>query len=390
MNPIRENLADLAEEVSIVDLYDRALRTSRRLAWTRAAVACAAVIVLVVALGATGLALRARPRAQSPIGTPTSAPLTATPPPSSPPPSVVGLPEPAGIDANTLVPWATVPAQTVPGQAFFLVGSDLVELGSGQMRTSHLGADTVSSCPSNTLVVSPDGRWAAFARGDAHNIGREVVLTDLITMAATSIVTTAWCYGHAPIVFAPDSKSVIFYHAEANGTGSTRVGPPVRYDLVSGETTEATDADASGVSAGGFTTTYEGSGLVTRDGTGHVVGQCTPQQPVVLIGQSSDGRMVTVAPRPNDVSNTRNATAMIDTSSCQDWAVPVGTFGPPYDLVLTAVAFSDAGGLFLVLHPQSGTQNRIQLTKPGGRPDAQAPMPAAIASRNPQLLLYLG
>ena len=60
---LRFDLADLADEVTPVDLRDRALRTSRRLGIQRAVTTSVAALVLIGA--ATGTALAIRPDEQS-------------------------------------------------------------------------------------------------------------------------------------------------------------------------------------------------------------------------------------------------------------------------------------------------------------------------------------
>ncbi|WP_174534633.1 WD40 repeat domain-containing protein [Micromonospora chalcea] len=80
---LRFDLADLAEEVTPVDLRDRALRTSRRLGIQRAAATSAAVLVVLAA--ATGTALAIRPNSQTPA--PAGPSVTATAPPVEPTPT---------------------------------------------------------------------------------------------------------------------------------------------------------------------------------------------------------------------------------------------------------------------------------------------------------------
>ena len=65
----------------------------------------------------------------------------------------------------------------------------------------------------------------------------------------------------------------------------------------------------SGVFGGDFITHAEGENLVVRDATGFEIGRCPEPDPaIVLIGQSSDGRTVSVA--PTGVANVRNATEL--------------------------------------------------------------------------------
>ncbi|MFI7247473.1 WD40 repeat domain-containing protein [Micromonospora chalcea] len=82
---LRFDLADLAEEVTPVDLRDRALRTSRRLGIQRAAATSAAVLVVLAA--ATGTALAIRPNSQAPVPAGPSVTVTAPPVETTPTPS---------------------------------------------------------------------------------------------------------------------------------------------------------------------------------------------------------------------------------------------------------------------------------------------------------------
>ncbi|MCW3843560.1 hypothetical protein ONA70_25995 [Micromonospora yasonensis] len=84
---LRFDLADLADEVTPVDLRDRALRTSRRLGIQRAVTTSAAALVMIAA--ATGTALAIRPNEQSGPAPATSVTATPTPTPerASPSPS---------------------------------------------------------------------------------------------------------------------------------------------------------------------------------------------------------------------------------------------------------------------------------------------------------------
>ncbi|MEU7171180.1 hypothetical protein ABZ949_06780 [Micromonospora tulbaghiae] len=77
---LRFDLADLAEEVTPVDLRDRALRTSRRLGIQRAVATSAAALVVLAA--ATGTALAIRPNSQAPA--PAGPSVTVTAPPVEP------------------------------------------------------------------------------------------------------------------------------------------------------------------------------------------------------------------------------------------------------------------------------------------------------------------
>ncbi|WP_216642290.1 hypothetical protein [Micromonospora sp. WMMA2032] len=80
---LRLDLADLADEVTPVDLRDRALRTSRRLGIQRVVVTSAAALAVLAV--ATGTALAIRPNGQAPA--PAGPSVTSTAPPVEPTPT---------------------------------------------------------------------------------------------------------------------------------------------------------------------------------------------------------------------------------------------------------------------------------------------------------------
>jgi hypothetical protein len=367
MNPIRENLFDLADEVSNVDLYERALRTSRRLGWTRAAVAGAAVLALVVALGAAGLTLRGRTRALPPVA-PTSSPRLIGPV--------------KGGDVAALTGWVDFPATSLPGRAFFLQYdanriANLIELGGGKVRIGSLNFVN-TECATNSLTVSPDGKLVAYIRGDSDSVGFVVVVTDLATWQRTEVSAAVWCGGQAPIVFAGDSKSIVFRQALASGAP----GAAVRYRLSDGQVTAVTDREAGSVYAGGHSAAIEGGDVVVRDADGLGLSRCTTSQPTVVVEVSADGRYVGTAPPAANGANQRLAHTVIDTLSCQIRAIPAGG----EDVV--GVRFAANGGLLVLMH--SSDALHVRLLNPDGSTAADVPWPpVARVDLTAAPLLYL-
>ena len=358
MNPIRENLVDLAEEVSDVDLYERALRTSRRLGWTRAAVASAAALALVVAIGAAGLTLRGRYGALPPVA------------PTLPPPGAVPGPNALGRDGAILNGWLDVAATSLPGRAFFVqydsnhVG-DLVDVGSGHVRVGGL-IHVNTRCAPNSLTVSPDGRLAAYMRGDSDSVGFAIDLSDLATPERTQVPAAVWCGGQAPIVFAADSKSIIFRRATANGTP----GPAVRYRLSDGQVSAVTDREASSVYAGGHSAAIEGGDIVVRDANGLAMSRCATTAPTVVVEVSADGRYVSTAPPAPDGFNQRLARTVIDTLGCQTRNIPAG------GEEVVGVRFASNDGLLVLMHARDPVDAiHVRLLKPDGSTAADIPWP---------------
>ncbi|MEH1055126.1 hypothetical protein V6U89_07930 [Micromonospora sp. CPCC 206171] len=160
---LRLDLADLAEEVTPVDLRDRALRTSRRIGIQRAIATSAAAVVLFGA--ATGTAFAFLPnRSADPIpGTTPS--VTASPSPTaSPTPSPSGSPSIAPPATST----SSQPATSASfGRLYY------GPFGSGGADTARLYSWTPGGTPVRRLAlpnnpaqlnaaVSPDGRRVAW------------------------------------------------------------------------------------------------------------------------------------------------------------------------------------------------------------------------------------
>ncbi|MFI5487717.1 hypothetical protein ACIBXA_28290 [Micromonospora echinaurantiaca] len=159
---LRLDLADLAAEVTPVDLRDRALRTSRRIGIQRAVATSAAAVVMLAA--ATGTAFAILPnRGTDPLPATTPS-VTASPSPSASPsatPSVTDSPS-APVSGDPAGP---------PDTATF----DRLHYGpvSGDAETARLYSWTPGNTPTRRLAlpfraardnaaVSPDGRRVAW------------------------------------------------------------------------------------------------------------------------------------------------------------------------------------------------------------------------------------
>ncbi|WBB65731.1 hypothetical protein [Micromonospora sp. WMMD812] len=164
---LRLDLASLADEVTPVDLRDRALRTSRRLGIQRAVATTAAAFVLVGA--ATGTAFAIRPDATAPTPLPADSPsIVDTTPPAPPAP-----PTPSVAPSTPTPPAA--PTATIGRLQY---GPGPGTLGEGSSPTAHLYSWQPGSGPKQLLAiprevavlnaaVSPDGRRVAWVVEDA-------------------------------------------------------------------------------------------------------------------------------------------------------------------------------------------------------------------------------
>lgn len=165
---LRFDLADLADEVTPVDLRDRTLRTSRRLG-VRRAVATSAAVLLVLA-AATGTALAIRPDGSAP--TPALPSVTSTPPPvePTPTPSVEPSRSPSAGPSTTT---GGSPAGAAIGRLFY----GPTTTGEGASAVGYLWSFKPGSQPTRlaklpslpaivNAAVSPDGKRVAWVDAD--------------------------------------------------------------------------------------------------------------------------------------------------------------------------------------------------------------------------------
>ncbi|MFG1675309.1 TolB family protein [Micromonospora sp. NPDC049282] len=167
---LRLDLADLADEVTPVDLRDRALRTSRRLGIQRAVVTSAAALLVLAA--ATGTALAIRPDGQAPA--PAVPSVTSTPPPPqvTPTPTVTPSRTPSAGPSTTT---GGGPAGATFGRLFYGPSPT----GDDTSTAGHLWSFQPGSQPTRlaklprlaailNAVVSPDGSRVAWVDPDEN------------------------------------------------------------------------------------------------------------------------------------------------------------------------------------------------------------------------------
>ncbi|MEV4498812.1 hypothetical protein AB0J84_24345 [Micromonospora arborensis] len=170
---LRLDLTDLAEEVTVVDLRDRTLRTSRRLGVQRAVATSAAALVLIAAV--TGTAFAIRPN-QSPPPLPADTPsVTATPTPAptrspSPTPSTSadapGAPPSSGSTQWPQLTWYTE-------QEFGQKQNDPPRIwrrtSGGTWQVARTGRPS-SGTTDGAIVVSPNGERMAWSEASAGRL----------------------------------------------------------------------------------------------------------------------------------------------------------------------------------------------------------------------------
>jgi hypothetical protein len=152
MDPLRHGLAELAQQVRPVDLRDRVLRTSRRIAVRRAMMTSTAVVAVLGVVSGVAFAMLPQRGAVPP-------PPTGATPAVSPDRSQSASPSP-----SPSAPATVVSARILPGQLFyqsFLPPPQVYTWDGGTLRKVMQTDDLVSSTPR----ISPDGSHFAWVSG---------------------------------------------------------------------------------------------------------------------------------------------------------------------------------------------------------------------------------
>ncbi|MGN9811987.1 hypothetical protein ACTMSW_21835 [Micromonospora sp. BQ11] len=199
---LRLDLTDLADEVTPVDLRDRALRTSRRLGIQRVVVTSTTAVVMVGA--ATGTAFALMPKADGTSPLPAGTPTVTLDPSGDVPPT----PAPSGSrqSPSPSVTDTTPPGSAVLGGTRYHVGRSG---GDAIVRAVRGADDSVLArvplgddpCVGNSITVSPDGRRLAWVEdGAASGVGT------LMTAAVDGsrkrqVATDVVCLGGNPLVW---------------------------------------------------------------------------------------------------------------------------------------------------------------------------------------------
>ncbi|MFI7430362.1 hypothetical protein ACIBPB_25500 [Micromonospora sp. NPDC049836] len=316
---LRLDLAGLADEVTSVDLRDRALRTSRRLGIQRAVATSAAALVMIGA--ATGTALAIRPDGQAPVppqpaGPSTTVPVPPTPDPSTPDPSTSA--EPTGS--------AVQPGSALPGTRYYLESTST----KARIHAVHGGIDRVvyqvgyaadSECEWNTITISPDGKRVAWVQDSTDGNASGILLVGTTgERASTSLSDGISCYGPGALVWQGSDLLMV----------KKKSGQSVLYDLkankrVQGDPGQETDrcwsADGRWLAA----MDEERKPYVT-DGTRSRQYRYTPPRQAAWQARSvsMDGRYVSVGWVGTDPSRRDGSYAMVDTITSKVVELPGG------------------------------------------------------------------
>jgi hypothetical protein len=363
-----DDLAQIAELSEAVDLRDRVLDGSRRLARRRAIVVTTAAAVAVLAVA--GVAFAIAPRGSNPVFPSTSTPAPAPTSPLAPSTAATGAPSstPSSAGAVSFPParyrlgsWSTSDRASLPGTLYYVTGGDPVRLnvlGGGKLRTAALqGTLAEHDCARQSIVFSPDGSLVAWVEGDNEQLtGGKLVVAGLAGGTAHVVYNgLVNCAGGSGPKWMPDSKRLVVTVAD----GST----VKLVDVTTGAVTAGPSAWSGYLawSANGSYVTYgdQGKIVVARpDGTvvkrvPYDINCCTGGFSVQSL--SNDGRYVGVSFENSDPGTVRGAMRIVDLSSgkeLNDGRVPPSGGGISYllagDLRVVGVALPSSMSVDLV------------------------------------------
>ncbi|MEU7802929.1 hypothetical protein AB0J14_05525 [Micromonospora arborensis] len=380
---LRLDLTDLAEEVTVVDLRDRTLRTSRRLGVQRAVATSAAALVLIAA--ATGTAFAIRPN-QSPSPLPANTPsVTATPTPTtspSPTPSTSTSDAPdspsGGSGPNT--PTAEI------GKLFYgpaeVTGAENANLRSWRPGTNPVRLLALPDLAlKGNVSVSPDGRRVAWVDSDGNSNNLFVANADGSDKRKVRSDVDPYC---VTAVWSPDGRQLLFRETKANDAGG-----PGRYGVLDVRSTAKTvrwwttepDACHALWSADGQTIAMNTNLGVTLYGTDGTTRRVVPGFSLDgwrsndIASLSPDGSRIALLREKSggdagDVARDLRVNVVLDTKTGQEIRLPLG------GRELRQVYFQTDGSM--VVRVQAGNGYAVLLVGEDGEKISETAEPAAL------------
>ncbi|WP_433127966.1 TolB family protein [Micromonospora sp. CA-240977] len=386
---LRLDLADLAEEVTVVDLRDRTLRTSRRLGIQRTVATSAAALVLIAAAAGTAFAIRPD---QSPAPLPADSPsVTATPtaPPSpTSSPSTPSSPPSGGSSANT-------PTVTI-GRLFY-GPAEVTGATSANLRSWHPGDNPVRllALPALALKgnvsVSSDGHRVAWV--DSGDTGNNLFVANVDGSDRRQVRSGVDPYCVTP-VWSPDGRQLLFRETTSNASGE-----PGRYGMLEVRSTGSTvrwwksapEACHALWSADGQTIAMNTNAGVTLYGTDGTTKRVVPGFSLDgwrsndITSLSPDGsRIALLRTKPTedagDVARDLWVNVVLDTRTGKEIRLPLG------GRELRQVYFPTDGSM--VVRVRDGSGHAVLLVSADGRKISETAEPASLADM--QILAVAG
>ncbi|WUR60050.1 hypothetical protein OHS32_01120 [Micromonospora chokoriensis] len=380
---LRLDLTELAEEVTVVDLRDRTLRTSRRLGIQRAVATSAAALVLIAAAAGTAFAVRPD---QSPAPLPADSPsVTASPTPTQSPsstPSTSSSGAPGSPDGGS--------SQNTPTAEFgklFYGPAKVTDAKNANLRSWRPGGDAVRllSLPELAAVgnvsVSPDGRRVAWMEDDGE--GRTTVFTANVDGSDKETMRSGVERNCVTPVWSPNGH-LLFREAKATGE-------PGRYGVLDTRSAKKTvrwwdtepsachalwsdDGGTIAMNTSAGVTLFDADGKRKRDVPG--LDSSGTWWSSHIVSLSPDGDRIALyrfhpgSEDQRDVGRFLQASAVLDTRSGKQVTLPLG------GRELRQVYFQTDGSM--VVRVQSGNGYAVLLVGEDGRKISETAEPAAL------------
>jgi hypothetical protein len=340
-DPLRRAFDDLADEVVMVDLRDRALGTSRRRTRRRRSwVSISAIAAVLAVVGGAALVWT------RPAGHPLP-PAGSTSPTPSVTPSVTAPPTPLSV---------------LPGTAIYLttdrVSLEAVRIVAGQRQTTTIATANLDEVM--TATISPDGSTIAFEPN--CDLGQGGTSADLSVVSVAGgtprkVVTGVRCDGGSQPIWFPDSASlrVVYLTNRTTGDDSCRridvaTGAFTQLGTKLGTTQNAGWCDYVAFSpGGGFRARRVSNRWVVETSAGATVRSvavfATGPVGSAIQGLSADGRYLAIGIHNTDPGIERTANTVVDTVTGE--RLPLATLlgrEPAANATLGGISFLPDGG----------------------------------------------
>jgi hypothetical protein len=300
IDPLRRALDDLAEEVVMVDLRDRALGTSRRRTRRRRSlVSISAAAAVLAVVGGVALAW-----------TKTNGhPLTPAGPTGPTRPSVTA---------------PATPLSVLPGTAIYLASDGVrlqaVRVVAGQRQTTTIA--TANHDEVMTATISPDGSTIAFNWSQGGSTSANVSVVSVAGGTPRKVASGVRCDGGMQPIWFPDSASlrVVYLTDPTAGESCGRVDVATNAVTQLGTTPNAGWCDYVAFSPGGaFRARQVGNQWVVETAAGATVRSVatflTGPLGSAIQGLSADGRYLAIGRHNTDPSIQRTAYTIVDTTN---------------------------------------------------------------------------
>jgi hypothetical protein len=333
IDPLRRALEDLAEEVVMVDLRDRALGTSRRRTrQRRSLVSFSAAAAVLAVTGAVALVWS----------------------------QTDGHPLPPAGPTRPTTPSVTAPAtpsSVLPGTAIYLtsdgVSLQAVRIVAGQRQTTTIA--TANSDEVMTATISPDGSTIAFEPGcDWSQGGSTSATVSVVGIAggtARKVASGVRCDGGMHPIWFPDSASlrVVYFTDLATGERCGQVDAATSAFTVLGATQNAGWCDYVAFAPGGaFRARLVGNQWVVETAAGTTVRSVatflTGPLGSAIQGLSADGRYLAIGAHNTDPGIRRTAYTVVDTVTGEQLPLATLLGRDPGGTTLSGISFLPDGG----------------------------------------------